>query len=264
MHLVCSADAEGRSHFRRQSFCAPFHLSKPHTDEGVLVAQIVNPTACLLEVDHLRSAVTVESGARLHLTSPSARRVHTMRTGIARVEQRFEILAGAWLDYFPSPLIPQTNCRYGQSTWVTAESGAEFLLMETLAPGRVAHGEVFAFHQLEWTLEIRLNGKLSARERHCLRPDDLSMAPLRSPFARAYYSSGWLLSARLLDKLHTWEQVSLLQNDQFWIGASQVADTLWSIRVLAADSLAMTQGWRQLRNLLATEIPELKVRSRRF
>ena len=65
LRLVCAADEAGRTFIREQSFRAPVHLSKPHHEEGVLVVNVVNPTAGLLAGDRVRYDVSVESGARV-------------------------------------------------------------------------------------------------------------------------------------------------------------------------------------------------------
>ena len=187
LDLVCAADDQGRSFISRQSFRAPFHLSKPYRDEHALIVQIVNPTAGVLAGDVLTSRVEVQSGARLLLTTPSANRIHAMPSGSASMEQHFAVANGAWLEVMPELFIPQSQCRYRQRTTVEVEREGELFFVETLAPGRVARGEVFEFSQIEWEFELRFAGDLIARERFALRPSDESTTSLRHPFPAGYY-----------------------------------------------------------------------------
>src|SRR4051794_5567115 len=110
LHLVCGADAQGRSYLREQSFCAPIHIGKPFTEEEVLVVNLVNPTAGLFEGDLIRCHVEVEAGAKLLLTNPSANRAHRMGEGEARLEQEFEV--AGFLEVLPELFIPQQGARY--------------------------------------------------------------------------------------------------------------------------------------------------------
>lgn len=264
LELVCAADAAGRSFFRRQSFSAPFHLSKPYWDGQVLVTQIANPTAGLFAGDRLRSDVRVESGARLHLTSPSASRVHTMPDGRAEVLQNFHVTGGAWFEYFPAPLIPQTGSRYRQVTRVTAEATAELFFVETVAPGRVARGERFAFSEIDWEVELRLDNRLLARERFCLRPDDDSLASWQALYPNAYFVSAWLLTRRVDAHANAWNAIRAETSRDVTLGFSQVAPGLWSIKFLAADGVSTTNALAAIRRGLSSSIPELRCSARKL
>jgi urease accessory protein len=263
LDLTCALGPAGRTILRQQFFSGPFHVSKPYHDGDLLVVQIVNPTAGILKGDQLRSCVRLEPGARLHYSTPSASRIFSMPDGSASVEQRFEIAAGAWLDYWPAPLIPQAGGRLRQRTVLEAEAGAEIFFAEVLAPGRVARGECFQFGQLDWSFELRVGGRRLARERFVLDPSDpRTIQPLRTLYPNSYYASGWLLSARL-----SAEHADAAQNDPTdgaLLGVSQVCPGLWSFRILACDSVALGKALVQLRRNLARSVPELLCRVRKL
>jgi len=138
-------DATGRSYLSRQSFNTPFHLSKSYWDGRALTVQMINPTAGILSGDRLCSDVKVEPGACLNLTTPSATRVYTMPEGGAEAVQNFSVARDARLSFIPSMLVPHRHSRYHQTSRLTIERGGELLYLETLAPGRVAHGESFQY-----------------------------------------------------------------------------------------------------------------------
>src|SRR5882757_3267815 len=154
LHLVCALDTRGVSHLRSQSFRAPMHISKPHLDAETLVVNVINPTAGLLAGDEVKCDITVEAGARLVLTTPSAARSHRMRAGRAVLVQDFRVAAGGFLDVWPELFIPQAGTRYHQRTTAQVEAGGTLLLAEMLAPGRVASGEAFAYEWLRWETDV--------------------------------------------------------------------------------------------------------------
>jgi urease accessory protein len=253
-HLALTAASGGRGTFiREQSFSAPIHLSKPHLDEGVLVVTVANPTAGLFAGDRIHYDIAVESGARVLLTAPSASRAHRiMDAGPlgengARVEQEFRVAAGGWLECWPEMFIPQGGARYRQKTTARVEEGGELLLIEMIAPGRTASGEVFAFAELDWETEIFLGEAKIARERYVLTPESATLAALRGRFPEAYYASCFLLSPQLPADAACWRQIHDLHGDAAWVGVSALVRGGWAIRVVAAGSIALRRTITQVR-----------------
>ena len=85
LSLRAATRADGRTVLARQSFRAPYHLSKPYwdMDAKTLLVQVVNPTAGILSGDRLESDLDVRKGAALLVTTPSASRVFKMKSGTA-------------------------------------------------------------------------------------------------------------------------------------------------------------------------------------
>jgi urease accessory protein len=250
LDLVCAPDARGVSVLRHQSFRAPMHISKPHHDADALVVNVVNPTAGLLEGDRVECRVRVESGARLLLTTPSASRAHRMREGSAELVQEMRIEAGGFLEFWPELFIPQGGTRYRQRTRLHVEDGGELIFFESLAPGRVAFGESFAFRQLTWETDVWHGVVHIARERYHLAPESESVRTLRAVFPDAYYASGFIVSPRLDDSHPCWQRLHDLHAPDAWIGCGRLAQGGWVIKCLAAGSVA-------LRRMLATIRTEL-------
>jgi urease accessory protein len=239
LRLVCSTDERGLTYLREQSFCAPVHLSKPHHEEGVLVVNIVNPTAGLLAGDRVHYDVAVENGARVLLTAPSASRAHRIVDGDARVSQEFRVASSGWLESWPEMFIPQGGARYRQRTTVRVEEGGEALLIEMIAPGRTASGEVFAFTELDWETEVFLGETKIARERYALSPDSPTLAALRTQFPEAYYASCFVVSPHLRADAECWRRIHDLHGAEAWVGCSALVRGGFAIRVVAAGSVAL-------------------------
>lgn len=264
LHIVCSADGEGRSHLSQQSFRAPLHLSKAYWDGDVLLVNVVNPTAGLFAGDEIEVDVRVGPGARLLLTTPSASRAHAMPLGTAQVRQRFVVEPGAWLEVCPELFIPQAECRYQQRTEIEVAAGGELFFVETLSPGRVARGESFGFAGLKWALDVRHDGVAVVRERLHLRRDDDSLNALKHPFANGYAASCYLVTDRIASDHACWGAVRGLQSDDVWIGVSRLTQGGWMIKLLARDSVALRKSLKSLRQILSEVFPGLGASSRKL
>ena len=262
--IVCAADAHGRTFIREQSFRAPYHLSKPYWDEHALIVQIVNPTAGVFAGDTLTSRVAVESGARLLLTTPSANRIHAMPSGRASLEQRFSIANGGWLEVMPELFIPQADSRIRQRTTIEVADGGEMFFVESLAPGRVARGESFAFTAIDWEFDLRHAGCLIARERFVLQPSDESTTSLRRPFPTGYYASCYIITSRISPDHEVWRTLHDLGSDNALVGVSRLMAGGSTIKILAADSITLSRTLRDVRALLAPFIPAMQCDSRKL
>lgn len=248
LELLCDVDSRGQTRLARQSFCAPLHLSKPFWENGALVLNLASPTAGLLEGDRVRVEVVVKRGARLVLSTPAATRIHTMRGGSAEVTQTFCVEGGGSLEVSPEMLIPQRAARYRQRTQIALEEGAELLFFERLAPGRTAAGETFAYEELRWETDLRIDGRLIARERFRLAPGDRSLAALRRRFPRAYYGSALIVSAA---GAAGWPEMHDLHAPERWIGVSALgAPGAFALKVVAADSLHLRRTLHEIRRIL--------------
>lgn len=264
LELTCQVDHEGRSFLSHQACRVPFHVGKSYWDGQVLIVQMANPTAGLFAGDTLRSSIEVASGARLLLTTPSASRAHTMEDGRAELRQTFRVARGGWLEIVPELFIPQNRCSYAQITNLEIEPGGSLFFVETLAPGRVARGEIFRFTSIEWETNVRFGDRLVARERFRLRPEDDSLAPLTSPFPEGYFASCYLITDALTDESDCWKSIVHLNNEDVWLGSSRLIAGGWSIRILARDSLALRHAYEETRRILGLLLPPLRARTRKL
>ncbi len=259
LHVVCGLDDAGRSQLVRQSFRAPMHLSKPFHEGGALVVNVVNQTAGLFAGDEIVCRAEVESGARLVLTSPSASRAHRMAAGEANTSLHVRVAAGGWLEVLPELFIPQAGSRHLQRTEIDVEGDGELIFWESLAPGRTASGEAFAFQSLEWRTDIRLDGRAILRERYRLSPGDDSLAALRSRFPASYYAACVVLSPRLAG---TDLRALAGTADDVLAGSSPLIAGGWIVKILAADSPALRSAIQRIRrglhDILDRPMPSLR------
>ena len=226
------------------------HLSKPFLDEGMLIVNVVNPTAGLLAGDRVVCSVSVESGASLSLTTPSANRAHRMDAGFAEVTQNLRVAAGGFLDCWPEPLIPQAGSRLRQSTNIVVEENGELLFLESIAPGRVASGEAFEFAEIEWRTDIFSAHEHIVRERYRLTPGCESVRVLKSVFEHAYHATCFAVAPQLSAASPCWASLFAMQGPEVWIGTTPLGHAGWAIKIITNGSLAMRRTLSAVRSQL--------------
>jgi urease accessory protein len=258
LHLEASLRDDGRTVLARQSFCVPFHISKPYWDGRALQVQIVNPTAGILAGDHLELAARVNPGAVLIVTTPAATRAFMMRSGVAECRQLFTVGTGGWLEYAPEPLCPHRDSDYAQTTRVDLAAGAEAFYVDTLAPGRVGLGERWAWRRLQLTLEIALGGEPVLRER--LAGSGADMARLAAFYGTnaAWFATAVIISSRLTADDPAWECVRALHGGGRWLGVTRLRRGGWIVRAIAPDGQALRDTLAELRRILAEKLPLLQ------
>ena len=267
LELRAEARADGRTVLAHQSFRVPYHVGKayPDADTGVLMVQVANPTAGILSGDELRLDVAVGGGAKLVVTTPSASRVYAMKQGRAVCRQRFSVAAGGWLEMLPEPLVPHRDSVYHQHTVLELAETAGVFFVDQLLPGRIGHGETWAWRELVLDLQVRLKGTPILRER--LEQSGQSLREMAeaagtgptSCFANAVWvpPGGAVMTETLLERLRA------LHSPACWLGVSQVGAGVWSLRWIAADNLRLREAIQRVRTVLAELSPELRTNLRK-
>ena len=110
---------------------------------------IASPGGGVLQGDRLTLDIRVREGARLHLGTQSATRLYRMPDGAARIEMRFDVERGGYLEHLPDPWVPYADSRVTIETTLVADPEATVLLGEVVAPGRVARGEILQQRRFE-------------------------------------------------------------------------------------------------------------------
>ncbi len=247
LRLVVGPDDLGNSGVREQSVRAPMHLSKPHLDGDTLIINAVNPTAGLFSGDSVECAVRVRSGGRAIFTSPSATRIHRATGGPVEFLQNYRVEAGSWLEVNPEFMIPQAGARMVQRTHLEVEEGGGLFFVESLAPGRVASGEVFAFEELKWITDLYVGDTLCLRERYRLFGGSGAVRGLRALHRASYFGVCVVVlpaefdGGRLVAAAADWSGVVA--------GASSLGKGAWIVKVLAPDSIALRAALGEARRV---------------
>lgn len=262
--ITCVRRPDGTTAIGHQAVSAPWHLSKPYWDGSVLLVQAVNATAGIFAGDHLEMSIAVERGASVLLTSPSASRIHTMPDGEASLVQKIRVAENGWLEWMPELFIPQRGCRYRQTTEICADAGGRLFFVESLAPGRVAHGESLAFDQVEWTTSVRRAGKLVLAEHYPLNATNHSLRDLQAEGTTRYFASAMLIHDGITE-FRKWQQaIAEWSNRETRIGATQLDADVFLFRMMTESSETLKELLKNLRNLLAETIAPLRQSARKL
>jgi urease accessory protein len=100
---------------------------------------MITTSGCVLQGDRLALDVSLGPGARAHVTTQSATKVHSMDANFAMQAQSFTLGEGAYLEFLPEPLIPHRQARFASDTRITINPSASLLCSEIVQPGRRHH-----------------------------------------------------------------------------------------------------------------------------
>ena len=100
---------------------------------------LITTTGCLLQGDRLALDISLASGARAHVTTQSATKVHAMDANYAAQAQTVTLLDDAYLEFLPDPVIPHRNARFISDTRISIAPTSTLLLSEIIQPGRKHH-----------------------------------------------------------------------------------------------------------------------------
>ena len=209
----------------------------PLPSGGVLV-HLHNLSGGVLGGDQLSLTVELSSQAYAQLTTTSATRIYRARPGIPAACQTtiVRVQDSGLLEYLPDPIIPFAGSRYQQHTQIDLATDAGLFWWETLAPGRTAHGEQFAYSELGNSLIINALNTPIAIERYQLSPAQQELSsPLRlGPYTHlcSFYICRvglppqiWLALEQRLNKLAT--------------EISQPGTIIWAVSTLTAHGLVV-------------------------
>jgi urease accessory protein len=100
---------------------------------------MITTSGCVLQGDRLALDVSLGPGARAHVTTQSATKIHSMDANYAQQTQSFTLDEDAYLEYLPDPLIPHRQARFASDTRITVHPSASMLCSEIVQPGRRHH-----------------------------------------------------------------------------------------------------------------------------
>ncbi|MEP7153310.1 MAG: urease accessory protein UreD, partial [Nitrospira sp.] len=152
---------------------SPWHLFPPmYLDaSGCAFTSLVNPSGGFVAGDRLSIHASLERDAHAVLSTPSANRVYRSLGEEARQTVHLSIEPGAVLEWFPEVTIPFAGSRFAQTMDVRLAKGATALIWDSLASGRIARGERWAFASLRNEIRITTASGDQLLERFEVRPD---------------------------------------------------------------------------------------------
>jgi urease accessory protein len=141
-------------------FSLPLQALTPLTlADGASYLMLLNPTGGVLGGDHLVTDVVQEAETHVCLTTPSATRIYRTTEKPAILETVIRLDEGATLEYFPDHVIPHVGSALRQSLRIEMARGSRAILLDSMASGRVAHGERWSFTEMDARTEVYVCGR---------------------------------------------------------------------------------------------------------
>jgi len=106
---------------------------------------VLSPSGGVLQGDRYRTDIELKNGAISHITTQGATRIYKMNSNYATQMINLNVGKNCYLEFLPEQLIPYKNSRYYQKATFKIDDSATLVYSETIVPGRVAMGELFAY-----------------------------------------------------------------------------------------------------------------------
>jgi urease accessory protein len=100
---------------------------------------LITTTGCLLQGDRLALDIRLGAGARAHVTTQSATKIHAMDANFAAQTQTITLSNDSYLEFLPDPVIPHRDARFVGDTRISVAPTATLLFSEIIQPGRKHH-----------------------------------------------------------------------------------------------------------------------------
>src|SRR5215468_1606221 len=139
---------------------------------------LITTTGCLLQGDRMALEIALGPGARAHVTTQSATKIHSMDANYAAQTQTLALADDAYLEFLPDPIIPHRRSRFVSDTRITVAPSATLLYAEIIQPGRKHHHpeECFGAAVLSMALRVtRPDGSLLFGEKLLIEPQRFAM-----------------------------------------------------------------------------------------
>ncbi len=163
---------------RAQRF--PLHMTAPlyldPREPGMAFVYVQNPSGGVFDGDRLDVRLEAGPEARVHMTTPSATRLLRMGRDGARQDVRLILERDAYVELLPELVIPQAGSSFEQRIEAELAPGAALIAAETVAPGRLARGERFAFDRLLLSTRVVADGSELCADTILLEPQCYSPA----------------------------------------------------------------------------------------
>jgi urease accessory protein len=242
LHLHFDVQTRGstmRTVCRIREQCPPLQMVRAFPlEDGSTLAHLHNISGGILSGDHLKTTIDVGHGALAQLTTTGATRLYRSRTASQQAEQTTTayVSGGGLLEYLPDPIIPFAGARYWQSTHITLENDAGLFWWEVIAPGRVAHGEAFAYERLQVQVVISVPERPLAYEHFTLVPQERPLDVMARLGIYRYLCT--LYICRVGIEVARWSQLEE-QLGMMADALSRPGECIWGVSSLVAHGLVV-------------------------
>lgn len=178
LYLGFELDDLGRSILRDLERRTPLIVQQElYFDEGMPempCVYILSSGGPNVDGDRYEQHFVAREGAFAHLSTGAATKLAEMRSNYSGLRQRFELEAGAYLEFLPEPTIPCRHTRFIADTTIRIDPTATLFYAEIYMSGRkyFDRGERFDYDILSVTTRAeRHDGEQLFREKFIVRPE---------------------------------------------------------------------------------------------
>src|ERR1700688_45609 len=192
-------------------FSMPLQALTPLTlADGASYVMLLNPTGGVLGGDHLITEIVQGAGTHVCLTTLSATRIYRTAERPAILETVIHLEEGATLEYFPDHAIPHAGSALRQSLHIEMARGSRAIILDSMASGRVAHGERWSFLEMDSRTEVYVCGRPNYINRTKIVP------ATNRPDRRGWMEDFDYMSCLGLfaDEFTRWKEVSAALNEE--------------------------------------------------
>ncbi|PCR90098.1 urease accessory protein UreD [Natrinema ejinorense] len=175
LEATFAREGDGPTRLVRDRVTVPYHLTgtletDPAPGLTTLVAQ--EPTGGVAQGDRHRMRLDARAGARAHVTTQSATKVHSMAANYAHLETAIRVGEGSYLEYVPGPTIVNEDARCLQTIAVDLAPASVVVVADVLVPDGLTEHEPFGFDHYHARVEAEYDGRLVCADAVDLRPDE--------------------------------------------------------------------------------------------
>jgi urease accessory protein len=173
--LVVGREGDNPTRLLSDFVRVPYHLTGTLDSDpapGMTTICLQEPTGGVAQGDRHTLSVEARSGARAHVTTQSATKVHSMDSNYAHLDATLLAEQGAFLEYLPGPTIVNEDARCLQTTAVSMAPEATVVVGDVFVPDGLSDHEPFGFDHYHSRLEARVDGSLVCADAVDLRPDE--------------------------------------------------------------------------------------------
>lgn len=181
LNLGFELDADGKSIMRELDRRAPLIVQQElYFDEAMPempCVYILSSGGPNVDGDRYVQNFTVHKNAFAHISTGAATKLAEMRRNYSGLVQRFDLEAGAYLEYLPEPIIPCRHTRYHVDTTIRIDPTATLFYAEIYLSGRryFGEGERFCYDILSVKTQAeRPDAAPLFQEKFIIRPDRTS------------------------------------------------------------------------------------------
>ena len=241
-------------------FSLPLQILTPLAlPDGSSYLMLLNPTGGVLGGDRLLTEIVQEAGTHVCLTTPSATRIYRTSEKPAIQETVIQLGEGSTLEYFPDHVIPHARSALHQSLRIEMARGSRAIILDSMASGRVAHGERWGFSEIDSRTEVYASGKVAYLNRTKIVPETRRPSQLGLMEEYDYMSCLGLFA----EEFPNWKEVCAALNEELKSmsnvrgGATMLARGGCVVRFLSKSASDMTQANKTLWDAAREQIMRL-------